>query len=24
LRTHGQRAVEIGRVHKGDGSVHFT
>ena len=24
LRTHGQRAVEIGRVHKGDGSVHFA
>ncbi|MEZ5179738.1 MAG: phosphoribosylformylglycinamidine cyclo-ligase [Acidimicrobiales bacterium] len=24
LRTHGQRAVEIGQVHKGDGSVHFA
>ena len=24
LRSHGHRATEIGRVHKGDGQVHFT
>jgi phosphoribosylformylglycinamidine cyclo-ligase len=24
LRTHGQRATEIGRVHKGSGEVHFA
>ncbi len=24
LRSHGQRATEIGRIHKGDGQVHFT
>jgi len=24
LRSHGQRATEIGRIHKGDGKVHFA